>query len=136
MTSRTPCLAGLRPLSCSCSLTIWVASENRLAKLRTPRTYCFNAGFSVLPNGVTPQPGSAASDTVHNTGANNRSGRIGRTCDADTRSGVSLIRQLGNDGCEQGSSWGYTDRGIWVDRGCRGEFGLYYRATGDNWDND
>jgi hypothetical protein len=57
-------------------------------------------------------------------------------CDADTRSGVSLIRQLGNDRCEQGSSWGYTDRGIWVDRGCRGEFGLYYRATGDNWDND
>src|ERR1035441_61405 len=68
MTSRTPCLAGLRPLSCSCSLTIWVASENRLAKLRTPRTYCFNAGFSGLPNGVTPQPGSAASGTVHNTG--------------------------------------------------------------------
>ena len=49
---------------------------------------------------------------------------------------MSLIRQLGNDRCEQGSSWGYTDRGIWVDRGCRGEFGLYYRATGDNWDND
>src|ERR1035437_2669471 len=69
MTSRTPCLAGLRPLSCSCSLTIWVASENRLAKLRTPRTYCFNAGFSGLPNGVTPQPGSAASGTVHNPGA-------------------------------------------------------------------
>src|ERR1019366_10662812 len=68
MTSRTPCLAGLRPLSCSCSLTIWVASANRLAKLRTPRTYCFNAGFSGLPNGVTPQPGSAASGTVHNTG--------------------------------------------------------------------
>jgi hypothetical protein len=49
---------------------------------------------------------------------------------------VSLIRQLGNDRCEQGSSWGYTDRGIWVDRGCRGEFGLYYRATGDNSNND
>ena len=57
-------------------------------------------------------------------------------CDTDTRSGVSLIRQLGNDRCEQGSTWGYTDRGIWVDRGCRAEFALYYRASGGNWDND
>jgi hypothetical protein len=48
---------------------------------------------------------------------------------------VTLIRQLGNDRCEQGSTWGYTDRGIWVDRGCRAEFALYYRASGANWDN-
>jgi len=57
-------------------------------------------------------------------------------CDTDTRSGVTLLRQLGNDRCEQGSTWGYTDRGIWVDRGCRAEFALYYRASGGNWDND
>lgn len=57
-------------------------------------------------------------------------------CHTDTGSGVSLIRQLGNDRCEQGSTWGYTDRGIWVDRGCRAEFALYYRASGGNWDND
>src|SRR5471030_2923222 len=68
MTSRTPCLAGLRPLSCSCLLTIWVAPENRLAKLRTPRTYRFNAGFSGAPNGVRLQSGRAASGTAHNPG--------------------------------------------------------------------
>jgi hypothetical protein len=57
-------------------------------------------------------------------------------CAADTRSGVSLIRQLGEDRCQQGSTWDYTDRGIWVDRGCRAEFALYYRAPGGNWDGD
>ena len=56
-------------------------------------------------------------------------------CNTDTTSGVSMIRQLGNDRCEQGSTWGYTDRGIWVDRGCRAEFALYYRASGANWDD-
>jgi hypothetical protein len=58
------------------------------------------------------------------------------SCDADTSSGVSLVRQLGDDKCVQGSTWGFTERGIWVDRGCRAEFALYYRAPGGNWDND
>src|SRR5471032_1988877 len=79
MTSRTPCLAGLRPLSCSCLLTIWVAPENRLAKLRTPRTYCFNAGFSGAPNGVRLQSGRAASGTAHNPGPNNPNVKTGST---------------------------------------------------------
>src|SRR5471030_2087259 len=76
MTSRTPCLAGLRPLSCSCLLTIWVAPENRLAKLRTPRTYCFTAGFSGAPNGVRLQSGRAASGTAHNPGERNLKGNL------------------------------------------------------------
>jgi hypothetical protein len=29
---------------------------------------------------------------------------------------------LDSGACVQGQSWGYTDRGIWVDRGCAGEF--------------
>jgi RHS repeat-associated protein len=45
-----------------------VASENRFAKLRTPQIYCFNAGFSGVPNGITPQTGSADSGAVHNPG--------------------------------------------------------------------
>src|ERR1700681_2638169 len=43
-------------------------------------------------------------------------------CDADTRGGVQLSRRLGRAACQQGSSWGYDRRGIWVDRGCRAEF--------------
>ena len=45
-------------------------------------------------------------------------------CDADTRGGVRLVRQLSGSPCEQGSTWGYDSRSIWVDRGCRAEFDL------------
>jgi len=52
-------------------------------------------------------------------------------CSADTRGGVLMTRQLGNQACEQGSSWGYDRRGIWVDRGCRAEFTVRpYSYTG------
>lgn len=43
-------------------------------------------------------------------------------CDTDTRGGVHLVRQIGTVRCEQGSTWGYDARGVWVDRGCRAEF--------------
>jgi hypothetical protein len=45
-------------------------------------------------------------------------------CPADTRFGVKLARSLGRRDCVEGSSWGFNDRGVWVDRGCRGEFTL------------
>jgi hypothetical protein len=47
-----------------------------------------------------------------------------RYCDADTRGGVRLVRQRGSVACEKDFSWGYDDRGIWVDRGCRADFAL------------
>ena len=47
-----------------------------------------------------------------------------RYCDAETRAGVRLVRQRGNVACEKGYSWGFADRGIWVDRGCRADFAL------------
>jgi hypothetical protein len=47
-----------------------------------------------------------------------------RYCAADTRGGVCLTRQLSRSACIDGDSWGYDDRGIWVDRGCRAEFAL------------
>lgn len=45
-------------------------------------------------------------------------------CDADTRGGVRLDRRTSYASCEEEYSWGYTPRGIWVDRGCGGEFAL------------
>ena len=44
------------------------------------------------------------------------------SCQADTSGGVRLLRQRSEADCVYGSSWGYDDRGIWVDRGCRAEF--------------
>ena len=41
-------------------------------------------------------------------------------CPADTRSGVTLQRQLSSAACV--GHWGYDAVGIWVDSGCRAEF--------------
>jgi len=43
-------------------------------------------------------------------------------CEIDTRLGVQLSRQLSDNNCVFGKSWGYNRKGIWVDRGCRAEF--------------
>ena len=50
-------------------------------------------------------------------------------CPADTRGGVRLARQISDAACRQGSSWGYDNTGIWVDRGCRAEF----EVTSSGW---
>ncbi|HYL75706.1 MAG TPA: DUF3011 domain-containing protein [Bryobacteraceae bacterium] len=43
-------------------------------------------------------------------------------CAADTRGGVQLVRQISGSPCDQGRTWGWDERGVWVDRGCRAEF--------------
>ena len=43
-------------------------------------------------------------------------------CDVETRGGVSMLRQRSDAACEEGYSWGYDRRGIWVDHGCRADF--------------
>src|ERR1700760_1562751 len=40
-------------------------------------------------------------------------------CSADTSRGVRLTNQRSGSPCVQGQTWGYDNRGIWVDRGCR-----------------
>ncbi len=45
-------------------------------------------------------------------------------CPADTRGGVTLRRQLGGSACRLNYSWGFDQRGVWVDRGCRADFVL------------
>jgi len=53
-----------------------------------------------------------------------------RFCNADTRGRVSLVRELSTGNlCRQGRGWGFDNNGIWVDRGCRGEF-RYGRGGG------
>ncbi len=43
-------------------------------------------------------------------------------CRANTQNQVVLTRQISGSPCQQGYSWGYDYRGIWVDRGCRAQF--------------
>lgn len=35
---------------------------------------------------------------------------------------LSMLRQMSKNECYYGQSWGYTDRTVWVDRGCRALF--------------
>ncbi len=46
-------------------------------------------------------------------------------CSADTRGGVRLVKQRSGSPCAEGSTWGYGDRGVWVDRGCRADFEVF-----------
>lgn len=59
-----------------------------------------------------------ASPTVR---CESRQGQTQR-CNADTRGGVQLQRQLSSAGCWQGDTWGWDRRGIWVRNGCRADF--------------
>lgn len=43
-------------------------------------------------------------------------------CPMDTRNGVRLERELSSSPCIRGESWGSDRNGVWVSRGCRGEF--------------
>ena len=45
-----------------------------------------------------------------------------QSCPAEIRGTVRLARQLSDTACREGSTWGYDQRSIWVDRGCRAEF--------------
>src|ERR1700682_6063426 len=52
-------------------------------------------------------------------------------CEVDTRNGVLLVRQISGTPCREGSTWGFDQRGIWVDRGCRAEFTVNAARGGD-----
>ena len=43
-------------------------------------------------------------------------------CPANTSRGVLLVNQRSGSPCIQGQTWGYDNRGIWVDRGWPGRF--------------
>jgi hypothetical protein len=54
---------------------------------------------------------------------------IKHTCRADVRSGVMLTRQMSDNACVRGRSWGTNREGIWVDKGCRAEFTISDRGS-------
>ena len=43
-------------------------------------------------------------------------------CRVDTDNRVRLERQKSSTRCQLWNNWGYDKRGVWVDRGCAGEF--------------
>lgn len=70
---------------------------------------------------VTLPPAPARADSYIDCSSNNYNRNY---CRADTRGGVWLDRQYSNGAgaCVEGRTWGWDDRGVWVDGGCRGRF--------------
>jgi len=48
-------------------------------------------------------------------------------CPTGRIAGAQLVRQISQAACIEGSTWGTLRDGIWVDRGCEGEFEIYSR---------
>jgi hypothetical protein len=59
-------------------------------------------------------------DTIVITCSSNHGERV--YCEADTRNGARLSKQISGTPCIEGSTWGADRRGVWVDHGCRAEF--------------
>jgi len=55
-------------------------------------------------------------------------------CSADTRAGVTMQRQRSKSACIQGTTWGFDQQGIWVDRGCRADFMVNAPQVADSHD--
>lgn len=85
-----------------------------------PPTPPYPGGPAIQP----PRPGNGYAQTLICESRNNRQQR----CRANTENRVALTRRISGN-CTQGRSWGYDQRAIWVDRGCRAEFS-YGRWSG------
>jgi len=53
-------------------------------------------------------------------------------CPIDRNSRVRLQKQRSGSPCTEGSTWGYNNREIWVDRGCRADFTVDARNDRDH----
>ncbi|HEX7808767.1 MAG TPA: DUF3011 domain-containing protein [Thermoanaerobaculia bacterium] len=93
--------------------------------------------------GVWVDKGCRAEFTVHDGGSTSQaafartlrceSKKNGRTiCSTDTSYGVQLAQQISQNNCELGRDWGYDQRGIWVDNGCRADFRVGGYRAGTN----
>ncbi|HWT16380.1 MAG TPA: DUF3011 domain-containing protein [Patescibacteria group bacterium] len=83
-------------------------------EFRVDRGYRPGAGYPGQPG----QPGYGGYNVIRCESYNERR----NVCAADIRRGARLDRQLSKGVCREGYSWGWDRRGIWVDKGCRGDF--------------
>jgi hypothetical protein len=66
--------------------------------------------------------GAAASQSSLSTMTCSSNDGNRQNCQADTRGGVRITRQISESTCRLNYSWGYDRDGVWVDHGCRAEF--------------
>jgi len=71
-----------------------------------------------------PQPVGDYAGTIRCESRGNRY----EQCNVRTDNRVELVRRLGGR-CNAGREWGYTSTYVWVNNGCRAEFGYGYRGS-------
>lgn len=71
-----------------------------------------------------PQPVGDYAGTIRCESRGNRY----EQCNVRTDNRVELLRRLGGR-CNAGRQWGYTSSHVWVNDGCRAEFGYGYRGS-------
>src|SRR4051812_29240740 len=85
------------------------------------RRLIFSAAFAcaltAFPQLCSAQSQNSLQQTMTCTSNNNQ-----RNYCRVNNSGVRINRRLSQANCDQNSSWGYDNQGIWVDRGCSAEF--------------
>lgn len=86
-------------------------------------------GYPPPGNGYYPPPGGGYYPPGGGGGGSNVitcSSNDGRRnfCQVYTGRGVRLVNQRSGSPCVQGQTWGYNNKGVWVDRGCRADFAV------------
>lgn len=71
-------------------------------------------------SGGQPGWGGGSAQTIRCESSDDRY----RLCSARTRGRAQLLRQLSSSRCVEGQTWGANRDGVWVDKGCRGEFSV------------
>jgi hypothetical protein len=78
-------------------------------------------GFRPGPGGPGPGPGPGPGGPGITITCSSNDGKR-NFCPANTSRGVQLTNQRSGSPCIQGQTWGFDNRSIWVDRGCRADF--------------
>ncbi len=125
--------------SCRANTNGSVRLERQVSQ--TPCIYGRTWGFDY--NNVWVDRGCRGVFTMGGSGSGWNSGNNGQrvTCSSEdrkyqlcrvqTRGDVRLVRQLSQDACVAGRTWGFQSDGIWVVGGCRAEFEIGYYDV--NW---
>jgi len=94
------------------------------------KTLPIMAGLILL--GIVSNSGAALGERIQCASADGGY----KYCSCNTVQGVVLLRELGGTSCRFNESWGFDDEGIWVDRGCSGEFQTGDTAASDSAGSD
>jgi hypothetical protein len=119
-----------------------INSGVRLARQRSGDKCVFGQSWGYNNRGIWVDQGCRADFDLGTTSGTGSTQTIScssddmhwHTCQADTSGGVQLLRQRSDSDCIYGTTWGYDDRGIWVDRGCRADFQIGFDQYGDQSD--